>query len=226
MHHDSDESRFEQDAVPPWQQWLAECRNSFGKAPRSFDGATEKRLLVNPPWITKLYFRDPLAQLVQNSTLRNVFRNGTVVWGYVIQANAELFEPSPSAESYTFDRPGEIVFSPLGGGAVTPQELEPVASRLAGLRDAKKLNAELQSWADYLLAETTRVVGKPVPSRIASGNRYFVSTTLFRRSHLPGGVLCSPALPIVVAPQQPYFAMALPQDFWSVAMLNWWFAGA
>jgi hypothetical protein len=222
MRHESNRSQFVRISVPRWRQWLLECRSLFGEAPRRFDRATEKRLLVNPPWVTKLRFGDSLAQLVQNGTLRTLFRHGDVVWGHVIQANVELFESPPSEESYTFDRPGELVFSPFADGADTPLHLEEVAGHLAGLRDAPDLDAELQPWADYLLAETERVVGKRVPNRLTPAKPCFVSTTLFRRGHLPDGVLCNPILPIVVVPQQPYFAMALPRDFWPASLLEWW----
>jgi hypothetical protein len=194
----------------------------FGEAPRRFDRATEQRLLVNPPWFTKLRFGDSLARLVQNGTLRALFRQGDIVWGHVIQANTELYEPPPSEESYTFDRPGELVFSPRVDSAETPLHLGEVARHLAGLRDASDLDAELQPWSDYLFAETERVVGRRVPSRFAAQNACFVSTTLFRRSHLPGGLLEKPLLPIVVARRQPYFAMTLPREFWPPALLEWW----
>ena len=222
MHRDSHGFLDQPEEVPPWRAWLAECRRTFGEAPRHFDRATENRLLVNPPWITRLRFGNPLARLVQNSTLRDLFRDGSVVWGYVIQANEELLEPSPRDESYTYDRPGEIVFSPTDNAKITPEHLEQVAKFLSALRRTGKLDPELQSWADYLNAETTRVVGKPVPDRLNLGPPCYASTTLFRRSHLPDGMLQKPLLPIVVAPQQPFYAMALPREFWPESMLEWW----
>jgi hypothetical protein len=30
-----------------WDQWLAECRDKFGRAPRAFDRVTQRMLLVN-----------------------------------------------------------------------------------------------------------------------------------------------------------------------------------
>jgi hypothetical protein len=225
MHHNHHDQHFDGVPLPHWQQRLIDCRAAFGKAPRNFDAASERFLLVNPPWVTKLRFGDALAQLVQNKTLRKLFRTGDVVWGHIIQANVELFAPAPSVASYTYDRPGEIVFSPEPDVVVTPQQLEHVASELAGLKYAEDLDPELQSWADYLNAETTRVVGKQVPDRFSPSTSCFASTTLFRRSHLPEGVLCQPLLPIIVASRQPYFAMPLPQTFWPTSLLDWWKTG-
>ncbi len=207
-----------------WEQWLADCRSSFGNPPRIFDRDTERFLLVDPPWITKLRFGDPLAKLVQNNTLRNLFRKGVVVWGHIIQANIELFDPAPSRDSYTYDRPGELVFFRHSAKSV-PRDLERIASRLAALKTAENLSTELQQWADYLNAETTRVVGRCVPQHLSASTECFVSTTLFRRSHLPDGVLCQPILPIVIASGAPFFVMPLPHTFWPRSLLNWWSTG-
>ena len=225
MHVSPPDPNFDGMPLTQWHRWLMECRSKFGDSPRDFDPSTEQMLLVNPPWVTKLRFGDALAKLVQNSTLRRLFRTGDVVWGHIIQANVELFSPAPSVDSYTYDRPGELVFSLGTRGAATPEQLEHVASELGGLKCVDELDDELQSWADYLNAETVRVVGRQVPARISDSAACFVSTTLFRRSHLPEGVLHQPLLPIVVAPQQPYFAMPLPQAFWPRSLVDWWLRG-
>ncbi|WP_417730618.1 hypothetical protein [Rosistilla oblonga] len=207
-----------------WQQWLEECRSLFGDAPRVFDRRTERYLLVDPPWVTKLRFGDPLAKLVQNRTLRTLFRTGIVIWGHIVQANNELFEPAPSSESYTYDRPGELLFSPRDTSG-TPGTLDRIASELFGLKTESSLDGELQAWAEYLNAETTRVVERRVPVQVAGSQEFYVSTSLFRRSHLPEGVLRQPLLPIVIAAHTPLFAMPLPHLYWPKSMLNWWSTG-
>lgn len=215
-------------AVPSpmhWKAWLSEARQNFGATPRDLGREIEQHLLVNPPWITKLYITDPLARLVQNSTLRNVFRNGQIVWGHVIQANSELYSPPPSVDSYTYDRPGEVVFANDNEGKVDPTILKLIAHRLASLAETNGLDAELRSWAKYLKSETTRVVGKPVPKQLSPTISCFGSTTLFRRGHLPGGVLHRPMVPLVIAPQSPFFAMTLPYHFWPKSFLAWWTNG-
>lgn len=209
-----------------WDRWLTECRAKFGDSPRDFDTATERMLLVNPPWVTKLRFGDALSKLVQNNTLRGLFRTGEVVWGHVIQANVELFAPAPSVDSYTYDRAGEVVFSLDKRAVVTPRQLEHIASELVGLKHVRDLDSQLQPWADYLNAETTRVVGRQVPARISPSVTCFASTTLFRRSHLPNGALYQSLVPIVVAQQQPHFTMPLPQIYWPTTLLEWWSNGA
>lgn len=205
----------------PWQSWLSDCRRNIGEVPRRLDPDVERQLLVHPPWITKLRLGDSLAKLIQNGTLRNLFRNGEIVWGCVVQANQDLFEPAPSTDSYVFDRPGEILFSLPGGEPASPDFLRAIANKIGGLRRAQGLDAELQSWANYLNEETTRVVGKPVPQRFAGLTPCFVSTTLFRRSYLPDGVLWSPVLPIVVAVRPPFFAIPLPVKYWSPSLVKW-----
>ncbi len=218
---DSAVSTFDGFPTHQWAKWLAECRSSFGVAPRLFDRDTERWLLVNPPWVTKFRFGDPLAKLVQNKTLRNLFRNGVVAWGHIVQANIELFDAAPSRDSYTYDRPGELLFA-LNSKTGTPSNLERIAGELAGIKTAPNLDGERQQWADYLNEETTRVVGRRVPQHLSRSPEFYVSTTLFRRSHLPNGVLCQPILPIVFASNPPFFAMPLPHTFWPRSLLNWW----
>ncbi len=212
----------ESDLILPWQSWLSDCCKKFGDAPRRIDRVTENRLLVHPPWLTKLRLGDSLAKLIQDSTLRNLFRNGRLAWGHVVQANQDLFEPVPPTDSYVYDRPGEILFSPFTSEAVSPEYLQPIAHKIGSLRRADGLDPELQSWANYLNAETIRVVGKPVPMRFSSSTACFVSTTLFRRSYLPDGVLYSPVLPVIVAPEPPFFAIPLPCIYWPQSLLDWW----
>jgi len=225
MHSGPNDPTFAGLPMSQWDRWLAECRAKFGDSPRNFDAATERMLLVNPPWVTKLRLGDVLAKLVQNNTLRRLFRDGDIVWGHVIQANLELFEPAPSIDSYTYDRPGEIVFSLDDPAVATPSLLEQVASYLAALKYVGGLDIELQPWAEYLNAETIRVVGKQVPAKISPAAKCFVSTTLFRRSHLPDGILCQSLLPIVVVTEQPHFAMPLPKIYWPTSLLEWWSDG-
>ncbi|GEM_PF-1347705 len=222
MHTNPIDIDFDGISRTQWDSWLTECRDQFYEAPRDFGIAVERMLLVNPPWITRLRFGDALARLVQNRTLRQLFRTGHIVWGHVIQANDELFTPAPSTDSYTYDRAGEIVFVPDAGEVVTPSILAAVAGGLVELRFASEVDTELEPWADYLNAETTRVVGWRVPGRLSPSADCFVSTTLFRRDHLPEGVLCRSLLPVVVAAQPPYFAMPLPRWYWPSTLLEWW----
>lgn len=213
---------YESGSTLPWQSWLRDCRKKFGDTPRRIDRATENRLLIHPPWLTKLRLGDSLAKLIQNSTLRDLLRNGRVAWGHVVQANQDLFQPVPLTESCIYDRPGEILFSTFDSEAASPEYLQPIAHKIGNLRRAQGLDAELQSWANYLNAETTRVVGKPVPQRFSSSIACFVSTTLFRRSYLPDGVLYNPVLPVIVAPKPPFYAIPLPSIYWSQSLLDWW----
>lgn len=217
-----DDSHFDGIPLLRWEGWLQECQVKFGQRPRKFEASTLQMLLVNPPWLTKLRFGDALAKLVQNNTLRRLFKAGVVVWGHVIQANEELFAPAPSCEGYVYDRAGEVVFQVQGGSLQTPLELQRVARTLASLKYSDAIGSELQCWADYLTAETVRVVGWQVPIGISARTTCFVSTTLFRRSYLPTGVLQQSLIPLVVATEQPYYAMPLPKDYWPEELLEWW----
>ncbi len=86
------------------QKSLQICREEFGSPPRKF-GWWERNTYLHvptPPWATQNK-SDKLNELFKN--VPNVFSEGVVVWGQIIQANQLLF--SPGADNC----PGEVVFS-------------------------------------------------------------------------------------------------------------------
>ncbi len=177
--------------------------------------------------ILALFF--PMCKLLKTSRQRSIFRDGQVVWGHVIQANNVLWEPSETAgpgNEEADDAPGELVFSLDVTGRVTPPELETIAEELASLRGEDFDDPELQKFADYLEAETVRAFGWNVPKHISPKAPCYISTTIFLRKHLPEGFLSRQFLPVVVSSKPPYFAMPLPERFWSPDLREWWTEGS
>ncbi|MEO1614920.1 MAG: hypothetical protein AAFV88_03665 [Planctomycetota bacterium] len=217
------------EAVPksqiPWDRWLRECQQRFGKPPRSFDDETKTYLSMKLAWVYGLLFFSPICKLLKSSRQKSIFGRGKVVWAHVIQANTMLWEPHEPTPEDDGDAPGELVFSLDTTGRVTPESLKPIAEELAGTRGQTMGDPDLQRIADYLEAETVRVFGWDVPKPISPNTACYISTTMFIRPHLPGAKLSREFLPVVVSHKAPYYVMPLPERFWSPQLLEWWMAG-
>lgn len=194
---------------------IHECIENFGLAPRRlslWDRLTYFRI-PRPRWLPA-NSSDGLSTLFQN--LHTLFTEGTVVWGHIIQANALLFQPGLD------DCPGELVYSLADARRVDPDDLGQVAHQLYSLKGSAPEDPELAPIATYLTDEMIRVFGLPVPKTISPNLPCRISTTFFVRKHLPLRRLCTPLLPIVVNPSEPYVAMPLPARFWPQPLIDWW----
>lgn len=152
------------------------------------------------------------------SALPDIVDNGDVVWGHVVQANANLFEPGKS------DHPGEVVFSPHAPGGGDPELLADVAARLFDLKNTEPGDPKLATIAAHLTNEMTRLFGSPVPAKLCGDSPTYLSTTFFARKHLPGRVLHQQLLPLLVSRADPYHAMPLPARYWAPDFVQWWCA--
>lgn len=192
---------------------LRECQQRFGAAPRDFGDAEKRHLKVAFSWLVRIVSRsDALCQPL--IAQRNVFRNGTIVWGHVIQANAGLYQPDRR------NMPGEVVYS-LSNSDLTPVELASVAAQLYSLKGTRPATPGLRRIADYLSDEFERVFGLSVPATM-SRDECLISTIQFARPHLPHQMLVNNAFPIVVSPQPPHHAFILPAVYWPDRLLQLW----
>jgi len=194
---------------------IQECIDNYGPAPRRFsmwDRLTYQRV-PKPKWLLA-YPSDRLTIIFDH--VNEVFRNGRVVWGHILQANALLFQDGDD------DCPGELVYSLDDPRKVSYVHLAQVAYTLHTLKGTIPDDPDLARIAAYLTDERVRVYGLPVPRTISPTTRCQISTTFFVRKHLPERKLCSPLLPIVVNPQKPFVAMPLPEKFWPDELIEWW----
>lgn len=207
----------DQDAV--WAMWLRQCQENLGEVPRSFDADTTAYLQIDGAIIFNFLFFVPICKLLKNSRQRDLFRNGKVVWGHVIQANDCLWMPDTSPAKND-DAPGELVFA--CDSEVNPPYLERIATKLASLRGDQHEDPDLARIGNYLEAETKRVFGWSVPKSVSPDVPCYISTTMFLRKHLPDTCLHRSFFPIVISPKRPHFAMSLPERFWPAEFLTWW----
>lgn len=184
------------------QPLLHKCIENFGIAPRRFSRWDRLAYLhlTKPLWLRLNPFEE-LRTLFRNQ--RTLLADGTVVWGYIIQANCLLYEAGND------NCPGEIVYSLDKDNGVDHVYLAQVASELYSLKGTRPSDPELLRIAEYLTDETIRVFGLAVPASISLARHLQISTTLFVRSHLPKRRICAQLLPVVVNPDKPYVAMPL-----------------
>jgi hypothetical protein len=194
---------------------MHECVRNFGPVPRDFTFWDRMTYLhvPRPQWLRS----DPSdALMVLYRNLGKLFREGVVVWGYVIQANQLLFEHG------RMNCPGEVVYSLEDRSRASLEYLEDVARELYTLKGSRPARPELIPIAEYLTDELVRVFGLRVPSVVSPAIECRISTTFFVRKHLPTRRLCAPWLPLVVSPVRPHVVMPLPERHWPDELFDAW----
>ncbi|WP_345682580.1 hypothetical protein [Novipirellula caenicola] len=192
---------------------LNESRQRFGNAPRTFSNEEKAHLRVKFSFLTRLLSSaDKLCQPL--AAQESVFRDGVIVWGHLIQANNQLFQPGKR------DLPGEMVYA-LNSPNIMPEELGQVAAGLGSLKGTRPASPALAPIANYLTDEYIRVFGLPVPQAI-SAKPCMISTVYFVRHHLPNQLISDGLMPLVVSPRAPHFAFVLPALYWPEMLLQHW----
>jgi hypothetical protein len=199
-------------SITVMQHLIDQCERNFRK--HTWWDLLNYLRVPKPSWLAEEP-DDRLSTIFRNATA--VFRHGTIVWGYVVQANRLMYEPGDD------DCPGELVYSLADAHRVTPDYLHHVASRLSSLKGTEPSDPALAQIADYLTDELIRVYGLPVPSVVSPHAQCQISTTFFLRKHLPGRYLLKRCMPIVVNPREPFVALPLPERYWPEELVQMWF---
>lgn len=210
-----DDNRTLANQIEGYKRLLETCRRNFGEAPREFSlwERTTYLKVPRPAWLGP-FSRDDLKLLIRNA--RNLYRDGVIVWGHVVQANELMFEDGND------NCPGEVVYSLDDSDRVPPMLLGEVASRIFQLKNTQPSDARLRHIADHLTNELTRVFGLSVPSSLSPFFRCRLSTTLFVRQHLPNRRLCAPYFPLIVNPVEPHVVLPLPERYWPESLRDFW----
>lgn len=156
--------------------------------------------IVPPCWMLQ---GDPL--LDQVKLLHELYQQGTIVWGAVVQANQILFSHDPAHSC-----PADIVYDPTGRTPI--DTLTTVASRLYQLKNTEQTDPELRRYAEHVTGEQDRAM-QAVPSQI-SGDNLLTSVVFIWRPHLPDGMLSMNVVPLLLHPTQAGVATVLPARFW------------
>jgi|GEM_PF-1858889 len=161
-----------------------------------------------PDWAKQ----DDLGRVYRAQT--DLLLRGRLVWGCIIQANKELFQPGKTNWA------AETVF------AVSKQpdleSLQRLAKALFALRGTQPADPVARAIADHLVAETTRMFGKKVPRDLDPEEQHRISTIMVFRQHLPDGKLGANCFPMLILDAEDQVAMILPSSFWPMGLRREW----
>lgn len=198
-----------------WAEMLSECRENFGGTPRQFpiwDRLNYLRI-SKPSWL-RSNPSDRLNQLVSQSS--QVFQDGVLVWGQVVQANQLLFEPGK------VNCPALLLYAPDSELQMDPTLLEDVAMRSYELKGTQPREKDRIELAKQLTDETARPMGLQVPRSVCSIGSLVMSCTICVRHHFPKRHLRGNIFPLVRHKNDPSLILPLPGRYWAKRLIEWW----
>lgn len=196
---------------------LHECAYNFGMTPRRFYFWDRLKYLnvPRPKWILTPPI-DPLEMLFLN--IPYLWEHGRVVWGHVVQANSQLFQPGPTS------CPGDVVYALDDQKPISPNTLAEIAGACFSLKNTTPDGKSHAAIATHLTDEYSRAFGLSVPRGISPTHHCRISTTFFVRKHLTGPDHCLNLgfFPIVASPTDPFVVMPLPSRYWPAKFQDIW----
>lgn len=165
----------------------------------------------------------------QAPATENLYRNGKVVWGIVIDCQDELTQPLTDNER---DDPFanhpvnsvDILFDPTGQVAVATLQLAAyqlleMVKTLDAKPTAQAADVAFYQW--HCQDPKSRVFNLPYPPSIAAVDYRISSSWLWRR-HLPNGMLSSKVVPIIIDHSNGGEIMVLPSKLWDKSYYHHW----
>lgn len=156
---------------------------------------------------------DPLVRLGTDAPI--LLSTGYVVWGAVVQANNNLFDPS-----FYGAAPGDVVYDPQG--RVDRIDLYHIACRLLELKDEKQTDPALEYYGNHLREETTRVFGWRTPQSLYPYELRASTTIFMSEVNFPGYAMVSPLIPILVSNECPGSVIIAPWQLWPKEIFEDW----
>ena len=200
-----------------YREMIQRCAAGFGHPPRRSSSRNHRDYLrLDPPSWLKDDPDDGLNLLFENA--EELLRNGVVVWGHLIQANSQLFQPGEK------DCPAAVVYSLDPSRKIPPVDLRRIAQEIFALKGTVPSDQNRQKVARIITDEMLRFYGVAVPSVISPEYRCRFSVIQVFRKHLPGPEQClkKGLFPIVVNPSEPFVVTILPSMFWPEDLVEWW----
>lgn len=161
--------------------------------------------IAPPEWL----MTDPLYH--QLDGLANMYNQGRVVWGAIIQPNTVLFEDSVECQVT------EVVYDPAGRTDV--ETLQEVAKNLLKLKATQPTDEEEIAYLKLFNERPTRFIDVNVPKSISAAPLK-VNSVFVWRPHLPNGRLTLDYFPILLGEHQEKRCVTiLPAYFWRMTEL-------
>ncbi len=193
---------------------LGELRDSFKARQQTLNMRTfGPNWMAPPPWMNE---QEPLHTVIDQQFLLHT--KGTIVWAALVQANKLLFTPGLD------DCPGTLLYSGDTWFDARPLALRALAQEVFTQKNGRQASQAPQlSIAGLRQAEQPRLMGERVSPTLTDKTVYASAFMVFRK-HIPGGVLRSGCVPILVHPSTPA-VMVVPHEFWPQALVDLWVAG-
>lgn len=211
--------------MPDPIQYLRAIQERIGRAPRKLDRSQSSPLAFREPhWLASASVDDDPIKLLF-SEFEEIWKNGVIVWGYVLRMNVGLFEPGFD------DLPGAVLFSPTAPPEVALEALPVLKDRLRALCAVESPQPQWtqreRDWREDLKNDMSYQKGVRLPEAwlgpgtCTRGDREFKGTTfLFHREHLHRRRILSRLLPIIVEPSTS-IAQTIPATYWPPGMAEW-----
>jgi hypothetical protein len=197
--------------------WLLETQVKFTRQSQRFSWEQFFYNLLTPPlWMIKYHDRR-FCRLYRDRHI--LFKHGQIVWGRIVQANTQLFQPGK------IDCPADIVCSPDPIFNSNIQDLVRIARELYDLKNQTIEHPEvldLKILADALTNEMEALFNVKIPDSIALDKLVYFTTIMVHRKHIPCGYLKASWFPVLIAPDKTPASMILPARYWSPYLLKIW----
>jgi hypothetical protein len=166
---------------------------------------------LKPPWL-KTREDDALNEIFRQQNL--LLKEGKIVWGALVQANALLFKPGNE------DCPALLVYSTDAYFDSRPLELQLIAHKIGSFKETNPGDPELKEVARLVTDEMDRSMGFTLP-RVFSDKEIRWAAFMVFRQHIPRGVLSSGLFPLLIHPST-QAVMIVPSKFWPIELLAMW----
>lgn len=188
---------------------LANIRAGAGDPVRRFSPRELESLIgAGPPKILRL-LDDPLLTVFRDARL--LLEHGTIVWAAFVQYNRVLAEPGQG------DAAAQIIFSIDPWYDTHVSALANIALNLGFMAEAEQQNDADREFMSLITNDRARPQSVRIPESLCPANHpVWISAIWVFRSHLPGRVISSPIMPLLVHPDTSA-VMLLPV---SVALRN------
>ncbi len=170
-----------------------------------------KFAIATPDWAES----DDLKFLFSNT--EKLIGTGRLVWGALIQANGELFDPRGLLAGRA--APGEVLYDPAG--RTSPEALCELAKTVFSLKATAVQDEACAYISQYLADETVRVFGLTLPKKIAA-YPLKLSTTWFEQPKLAAGAIFLRHFPLIISDAVPGAVLPLPCHMWPDSFTQEW----
>ncbi len=196
------------------KELLERTRKKFGKVPRSFGFTARIYNHISTPFLLKRLSTGLFDIIYKDKNV--LYRNGRIVWGFIIQANDYLFKPGRG------NYPAAAVFSTNSYFNDRLYLLSEIAEKLYSLKGKTDANIELTRFAEIITGERDVLYNLPIPESLTGGKVVYYTTIMVHRKHLPVNWLVSSWLPLLVHPTKTKAAIILPANYWEPDLKKFW----